>query len=192
MWLAHRDVGSPLYQLAARSKEMWAELLAPAVPELTQDAVEWQVRAGASGGDEVVVQPCAVPGVLSPAPHQLCRKPARTMLRSLFLMQPVGSMLIASSGEEGEALAQRREALAGAGLQDARLLTAAEARQLEPALALGGEGSALLVPSDVQVQPWGGGRRGGHGCSDGVNAAAGTVETMTLLLGQVHAKSCHA
>ncbi|KAL4431222.1 hypothetical protein ABPG75_006478 [Micractinium tetrahymenae] len=42
LWLAHRDVGSPLFQLAAESRAMWRELLAPAVPELTTAAVEWQ------------------------------------------------------------------------------------------------------------------------------------------------------
>lgn len=59
-------------------------------------------------------------------------------------------MLIAGSPEEGEALAQRRAALAAAGV-DAALLTAAEAHQLEPALQLAAGASALLVPSDLQV-----------------------------------------
>lgn len=48
-------------------------------------------------------------------------------------------------------MVQRQRLLANAGLEDAQLLTAAEARRLEPALELGSEGSALLVPSDVQV-----------------------------------------
>lgn len=66
-------------------------------------------------------------------------------------MQPTGSLLIASSAEEGVALAQRQQLLANAGLEEAQLLTAAEARRLEPALELSSDGSALLVPSDVQV-----------------------------------------
>ena len=49
LWLAHRDVGSPAYAMAARSREMWAQLLAPTVPQLTQAAVEWQVRRGGRG-----------------------------------------------------------------------------------------------------------------------------------------------
>ncbi|PRW59188.1 FAD-dependent oxidoreductase domain-containing 1 [Chlorella sorokiniana] len=42
LWLAHRDVGTPAYKLAVRSRQMWAELLAPTVPELSTQAVEWQ------------------------------------------------------------------------------------------------------------------------------------------------------
>ena len=34
-----------MYELAAASKAMWGDLLAPAVPELTAAAVEWQVGA---------------------------------------------------------------------------------------------------------------------------------------------------
>lgn len=67
-------------------------------------------------------------------------------------LQPIGSLLIASNAEEGEALAQRQHLLANAGLEDAQLLTAAEAKQLEPSLDLCSEGSALLVPSDMQVK----------------------------------------
>ena len=44
LWLAHRDPASPAWQLAVRSRQMWQELLAPTVPQLTQAAVEWQVR----------------------------------------------------------------------------------------------------------------------------------------------------
>ena len=43
LWLAHRDVHSPLFTMAAQSRELWSELLAPAVPQLTADALEWQV-----------------------------------------------------------------------------------------------------------------------------------------------------
>lgn len=50
LWLAHRDVGSPAYTLAARSMEMWGQLLAPAVPELTPAALEWQVGGRLGGG----------------------------------------------------------------------------------------------------------------------------------------------
>lgn len=49
LWLAHRDVGSPLFRLAAHSRDMWRQLLAPVVPELTTAAVEWQVRECARG-----------------------------------------------------------------------------------------------------------------------------------------------
>ena len=65
--------------------------------------------------------------------------------------QPIGSLLIAGSREEGEALAQRCEMLGRAGVAGAQLLTAGEARRLEPALQLANEGSALLLPSDVQA-----------------------------------------
>ncbi|PRW45110.1 glycine oxidase isoform X1 isoform A [Chlorella sorokiniana] len=106
LWLAHRDVHSPLFTMAAQSRELWSQLLASAVPQLTADALEWQ---------------------------------------------PIGSLLIASTTEESEALVQRRRLLTNAGLRDAHLLTAAEARRLEPALELSSEGAALLVPSDVQV-----------------------------------------
>lgn len=42
LWLAHRDVGSPAWDLAVASKRMWQALLAPAVPQLTPAALEWQ------------------------------------------------------------------------------------------------------------------------------------------------------
>lgn len=103
LWLAHRDVGSPAWDLAVASKRMWQALLAPAVPQLTAAAVEWQ---------------------------------------------GIGSMLIACTPEESDALAARHALLAEAGL-DARLLSAAEARAAEPALQLAH--SALLVPGDAQV-----------------------------------------
>ena len=44
LWLAHRDPASPAWQLAVRSRQMWQDLLAPTVPQLTQVAVEWQVQ----------------------------------------------------------------------------------------------------------------------------------------------------
>jgi glycine/D-amino acid oxidase-like deaminating enzyme len=43
LWLAHRDPASPAWQLAVRSKQLWQELLASTLPQLTQGAVEWQV-----------------------------------------------------------------------------------------------------------------------------------------------------
>ncbi|PSC67997.1 FAD-dependent oxidoreductase [Micractinium conductrix] len=105
LWLAHRDPSSPAWQLAMGSKAMWPQLLAPVVPELTAEAVEWQ---------------------------------------------SIGSVLIATDAEETEALHRRAALLQRAGL-DARCLPAADVPQLEPALALGADGSALLVPSDAQV-----------------------------------------
>lgn len=50
LWLAHRDVHSPLFTMAAQSRELWTELLAPMVPQLTVDALEWQVRMSDRGG----------------------------------------------------------------------------------------------------------------------------------------------
>lgn len=65
-------------------------------------------------------------------------------------MQAVGSILIASSEEESEALRQRQQLLQAAGLQ-VSFLPAAEAQHLEPALQLSAAGSGLLVLTDVQV-----------------------------------------
>jgi glycine/D-amino acid oxidase-like deaminating enzyme len=68
-----------------------------------------------------------------------------------LLAQPLGSMLIASTRQESEQLAARRERLVAEGLE-ARLLPADEARRLEPALALGSpDAAALLMPSDLQI-----------------------------------------
>lgn len=134
--------------MAAQSREMWAGLLAPTVPQLTEEAVEWQVRRGE-------VAPTVA---LQLREKSFSEKPLNIIMRAprfpTFcppLPQPIGSMLIARSREESEALARRREMLGRAGVEGARLLTAAEARQLEPALELAAEGSALLVPSDVQA-----------------------------------------
>ncbi len=59
-------------------------------------------------------------------------------------------MLLGSDEEESDSLRQRQQLLQAAGLE-ASLLLAAEARQLEQALQLNPAGSALLVPTDVQV-----------------------------------------
>ena len=64
--------------------------------------------------------------------------------------QGCGSLLLASSAEESWGLQARQAALQAAGLE-ARWLPARELAQLEPALRLAAEGSALLVPSDAQV-----------------------------------------
>ncbi len=176
LWLAHRDVGSPLFRLAAQSRAMWRELLAPAVPQLTAAAVEWQVRS------VLEVMDCGVELVgcktladcqllacllavarlaLSLRRHLLAALFTRPEERSLqhpllahpFLChapQEVGSVLLASSAEEAAGLTARCEALAAEGLP-AQLLTAAEARRLEPALQLPEQGAALLLPSDTQV-----------------------------------------
>lgn len=162
LWLAHRDPSSPAWQLAMGSKAMWPQLLAPVVPELTAEAVEWQVgveilnlqsqlsvhNRGSLLLLSAVPRSCvwmaAVHGPCSPcacltewAPYPDC-------------LQSIGSVLIATDAEETEALHRRAALLQRAGL-DARCLPAADVPQLEPALALGADGSALLVPSDAQV-----------------------------------------
>lgn len=75
---------------------------------------------------------------------------ARSRLITLLIINPqsVGSMLIAATAEESEGLRLRQALLAAAGLE-ARLLSADDARQLEPALQL--VHSAMLVPTDAQV-----------------------------------------
>ena len=65
-------------------------------------------------------------------------------------MQPIGSMLVASTGEESAALRERQGLLREAGVQ-ATLVESGIAGRLEPALALPAEGSALLVPEDLQI-----------------------------------------
>lgn len=42
LWLAHRDPASPMWQLAARSKELWLELQDG---EGAWEEAEWQVAA---------------------------------------------------------------------------------------------------------------------------------------------------
>lgn len=146
VWLSHREIGSPAFALAARSKQMWGELLAPAVPELSKQAVEWQVGQLPNYGPQISVcraQPTVLMCWLAPG-HSLMLRHAPA------LPQASGSMLLATSEAEGAALRQRRERLAAAGVE-ATALTAAEVHQLEPALATGAVHSGLLVPSDVQV-----------------------------------------
>ena len=151
VWLAHREIGSPAFALAARSKQMWGELLAPTVPELSKQAVEWQV--GWPGPHSCLLTPrasqlqhanLAVSAGWRLGNQSCCAPPWYS------LIQASGSMLLATSEAEGADLRQRRERLAAAGVE-ATALSAAEVHQLEPALATGAVHSGLLVPSDVQV-----------------------------------------
>jgi glycine/D-amino acid oxidase-like deaminating enzyme len=65
-------------------------------------------------------------------------------------LQATGSMLIATSAEETASLQQRQRMLQAAGVRATHVESGIVGR-LEPALSLGLDCSALLVPDDLQI-----------------------------------------
>lgn len=65
-------------------------------------------------------------------------------------LQPNGSMLLAEDGDGAAALETRAAALQAQGVA-ADVLSAAQTRHVEPAVALPAGGGSLTVPSDAQL-----------------------------------------
>ncbi|XP_039795909.1 glycine oxidase-like isoform X1 [Panicum virgatum] len=143
IWMSHRMPGSDMWELAARSKQLWEELAAEVDGQGGGGAREklgwmrtalkcskWEKRLGARrGSGGLVISSTYAEG---------------------FTFRKQRRLLVGRTSEELATLEERTKVLSEAGIH-AEFLSASSLHALEPALSVEKDGGAMFLPQDCQI-----------------------------------------